>query len=73
MFHCRIRQAKASFCDMQSTAVDRDWKVQAGDDLAKNLGESCLLADLGPLLRMKQVQRFSARVLTDLKQLLTIL
>ncbi|CAE7245621.1 ZNF470 [Symbiodinium natans] len=39
---------------MQSTAVDRDWKVQAGDDLAKNLGESCLLADLGPLLRMKQ-------------------
>ncbi|CAE7437544.1 ZNF470, partial [Symbiodinium sp. CCMP2456] len=28
--------------------------VQTGDDLAKNLGESCLLADLGPLLRMKQ-------------------
>eukprot|EP00435_Cladocopium_sp_Y103_P046820 s744_g13.t1 len=29
-------------------------KVQAGDDLAKMLGESALLADLGPLLRMKQ-------------------
>ncbi|CAE7573568.1 ZNF470, partial [Symbiodinium necroappetens] len=30
------------------------YAVQTGDDLAKNLGESCLLADLGPLLRMKQ-------------------
>lgn len=30
-------------------------KVQAGDELAKMLGESALLADLGPLLRMKQV------------------
>ncbi|CAL1155380.1 unnamed protein product [Cladocopium goreaui] len=29
-------------------------KVQAGDDLAKMLGEAALLADLGPLLRMKQ-------------------
>ena len=30
-------------------------QVQAGADLAKMLGESALLADLGPLLRMKQV------------------
>ncbi|CAK9054193.1 unnamed protein product [Durusdinium trenchii] len=28
--------------------------VQAGDELAKMLGESALLADLGPLLRLKQ-------------------
>ena len=32
-------------------------QVQAGDDLAKMLGEAALLADLGPLLRMKQVRR----------------
>ena len=29
-------------------------QVQAGDELAKVLGESALLADLGPLLRIKQ-------------------
>ena len=32
-------------------------KVRPGDELAKMLGESALLADLGPLLRMKQAMR----------------
>lgn len=30
------------------------FEVRPGDELAKMLGESALLADLGPLLRMKQ-------------------
>ena len=44
---------------LRGTAPAIHWsivQVQAGDDLAKMLGEAALLADLGPLLRMKQVR-----------------